>query len=196
MAWINSKLIQTGRILKEDGNVVNQADILDSVHYIDEISTTTYPYLSLRQGRSYVAGKVFAAVDANEYAVLEFRNGTKNIYISYSVVSDGKCFYGVYANPVITASGTPVNIFKRNALYSVEPTATVFHTPTYTSLGTISVERINPTGSGPAKGGASAGDEMASVVPAGAVALIAVQNQSTTASDINIIVNWIEIEEV
>lgn len=180
-----------GVLVKDDGSTINTADILDSVHYIDEISTTTYPYLGLRQGRSYAAGHIFEGVITDAYSVVYFVSGAKECYLTYSIATIGQTYFGVYTGATITDDGTSLHIASRNAIPAISPTAAVYHTPTYSSLGTLELPRMT-TENGPAKGGSETGDVMALVVAPYTAGCIAVQNKAATANNINIIVNWVE----
>jgi hypothetical protein len=189
---INDMHPQNGRHVKEDGFTVNLADIFNSVYDRDELVMNTMPYIAIKNGYSFASGKIFNAVPSNGYAVMRMTTGSKFCYVNYTVASDGFCFFGTHHDVVTTSPGTPHFITNRNHMQSETPTADIYHTPTYTQLGTRSVERMNTVGGGPAKGGGVDGDAMAFVVRPNSEVYFVAQNKSKTNTNINIVINWFE----
>lgn len=176
---------QNGRFIKDDDTIENYA-VKDGFHITDTERN------ALSEGLSFVSGIIFENVAQNGNAIVHFKTGSKACVMSYGAGSNGSLDYGVYKNPVVTANGTEFGGFGRNMVTVVNPTAKTYSAPTTTSNGAVIAPRTNGGASGPAKGGSAGGDSKLLVLPPNTSYLIIATNKSTTASRINIVVDWIE----
>jgi hypothetical protein len=178
---------RSGRFLREDDSYINYAD-KDGFHITDTERN------ALAEGNTFGSGYIFEAVAASANTIVHFKTGSKICVMSYGVGSDGSCDYGVYTEPVVTVDGTLFGNHNRNMVTVKESTAKTYYTPTTTDNGDVIIPRINGGSSGPAKGGSTGSDAKLLVLPADTSILIIVTNKSTTASRINIVIDWIEVE--
>lgn len=178
---------QNGRFRKDDDSYENYA-VTDGFH------TTTTELNALAEGNSFVSGYIFEAVNTNASVVVHLKSGSKKCIMNYGVGSDGSCDFAVYKDAVITSNGTLFGNVFRNWAVPKESTAKTYHTPTTTSNGVTGVPRINGGSSGPAKGGSTGSDAKLVILPPDTSLLIIATNKSATASRINIVVDWIELE--
>jgi len=178
-----------GRMAKENDEIVNIAEMIVK----DGFHTTSTELNAVAEGKSYVAGNIFETVATNGFAYLHVKTGSKVAVMSYQVLCDALMYYGVYPNATITADGTALTVSGRNLVTVIAPTATAFHTPTVTALGSPFLLRTNAAVSGRAKGGESGGDSRTLVIPPNKSIVIAVQNKATNSALVSIVAEWLEV---
>lgn len=149
---------------------------------------------ALEEGKAFVSGYIFEGVAQNGKAVIHLKTASKNCKIIYGVGSDGSTDFGAYIGATITADGTLFGNYNRNLLINTESTAKTYYAPTVTDYGDPVVARTNGGSPGPAKGGNVSGDAKMLILPPNTSMLIVATNKSTTASRINIVIDWIETE--
>ena len=178
-----------GRMAKENDEIVNIAEMITK----DGFHTTSTELIAIAEGKSYVAGNIFPIVAGDGFAYLHIKTGSKVIVMSYQVLCNALVYYGIYPNATVSANGTALSVSSRNLVTVIVPTATAFHTPTVSALGSPSLLRTNAAVSGPAKGGGSGGDSRTLVIPPNKSIVIAVQNKATNNALISIVAEWLEV---
>jgi len=178
-----------GRMAKENDEIVNIAEMIVK----DGFHTTSTELNAVAEGKSYVAGNIFETVTANGFAYLHIKTGSKVAVMSYQILCDALVYYGVYPNATLTADGTALTVSGRNLVTVIAPTATAFHTPTVTALGSPFLLRTNAAASGKAKGGDSGGDSRTLVIPPNKSIVIAVQNKASNNALVSIVAEWLEV---
>jgi len=190
---IGSMQPQNGRFVKEDNYTLNLADVVGVLNVKDGFHITTTENNAQAEGLSYVATKIFDAVAAEGLAIMHFKTGANIAVVTFGFSSDGAMRYYTYTSPIITGNGTSNRILKRNLVTLINPTASVFHTPTYSSLGDKETERATPISSGPAKGGTAGTESRVLILPPNTSVFYVAQNKSATAAVISADINWVEV---
>ena len=179
-------------LTKTDTTTVNLADS----YYKDEQIVGSIADRNLRQGNMFAVGYAWSSVATNASVVLHIKSGAKPIYLTYEVIGTGLTEYGGYFSPTFTANGTALTVFKRNMITPYTRTATAYHTPTYSSLGTTAITRFLGTSGNPTNktGGSDASQYV--ILPPNTSVFHVAKNVSTSTQDrLGIYASWFEIND-
>ena len=169
--------------------------LLNAAFRVDEFQTVSREDEQLKIGRSYIVGKIFSQVGDNAWAVLHIKTGA-NIWVGeFTVLSEGKAYFGAYVGPTFTLDGTELVVGLRNRVAVEAATTKVFHTPTYSALGTSYAERLIGAAGNPNSSSGGVGVAPVLVMPPNTSFFIAVQNKRGSAADVNIIAAWYELTQ-
>ena len=188
--WTRNIISETINSVNSDGEIVNLADS----YYKDEQIVGSIADRSLRQGNMFATGYMWSSVATNASVILHIKSGAKPIYLTYEVIGTGLTEYGGYFSPTFTTNGTALTVFKRNMITPYTGTATAYHTPTYSSLGTTAITRFLGTSGNPINktGGADA-SQYVILPPNSSVFHVAKNVSSSTQDRLGIYASWFEI---
>lgn len=183
-----------GRFVKEDGNTVNFADILQTVFQHKSIVDVSIESEALLDGKSFAAGYVWNNVANLAFCVLHLFTGAQPCLTSFNVQATGLTDYGAYLDPTLTGNGTSVDVVARNLNTDLVALARVYRDPTYSNIGTIQIPRFLGGGANPAK--ATGGDvfERILILEPNTHYIFAAKNSAGAVQDrMGITVDWIEM---
>lgn len=169
--------------------------LLNAAFRVDEFQIVSREDEQLKNGRSFIAGRIFPAVADDGWAVLHIKTGA-NIWVGeFTVLAEGKAYFGAYINPTFTVGGTEMTVGLRNRVSVNAPTTKVFHTPTYSNLGTTYAERLIGAAGNPNSSSGGVGVAPVLVIPPNTSFFIAAQNKRKSAADVNIVAAWYELTQ-
>lgn len=194
MTDINTMSSRNGRVLKEDSEYINIADIIEALNVKDGFHITDTERNALAEGKSYCATNIIEAAAQNVLNIFHFKSGSKIAIVVYEFVSDGAFRTAVYKEPTITGDGTNIGGFSRNFVTQIEKTSNIYLTPTYSNIGTKIAERQDAASVGPAKGGTEGISSRLLILPPNTSMFYTATNKSTTTSVLTMTIDWIEID--
>jgi hypothetical protein len=188
--WTPEIISETINSIQSDGTVINLADS----YWKDEQVVGSIGDRSLRQGNMFATGYLASSVAQNASIILHIKSGTKPIYITYEVLATALTEYGSYLNPTITTNGTVLTPFKRNQVTAYTGSATAYHTPTYSNIGTIAITRFLGSGVNPVSRIGGSDSTQYAIIPSNTSVFFVAKNVANASQDrMGIYASWFEI---
>lgn len=178
---------QTGRVINEDGSVINIADLALGVGS-KALVTRSKINDFLEKGNLYVASNLFTSVADGATARIIFTVGSNDaLSVGLKVSSSGKGISKIYRAPIFTG-GISVPIFNRKTDSANIPLTVVLHTPTISNSGTlVYTDLIGGAGAGNNKvGGVSDNGGIDALLAKNSKTMFEITNTSGSDSDIAI----------
>jgi len=100
--------------------------------------TITLPHAKVHEGNMYKAEYHLTTLTDASYAEMMIVNGaTKELHMVFNVVTEGKSTIKLFEGGTITSNGSSVTVYNMNRVSSNTSTAVVFHTPVFSTTGTL-----------------------------------------------------------
>ncbi|HET8689348.1 MAG TPA: hypothetical protein VFM18_22285 [Methanosarcina sp.] len=192
---INNIPPDTGREYKEDGTVINTADLLyNAVDKSGGIRSITEFQNAVHSGYAFSFtnhGTMLAG------ASISFLGITGALQVHFDgleiAISQGAVLLEFYEAPTITSNGTVMNMRRRNRANPNRPTINVYSNPTITANGTLLEDELFPQiGNGANVLSGNVGLDEGWVLSSNTSYLIKLTNQAATTTTYNVKFAWHE----
>lgn len=149
----------------------------------------------VHKGDTYTVSYLSKGVANNGYLDIHVTGVTNDAHIKISYSSEGKSYFNSYAGTTYSNQGTSITPFNRCICQTNTATTLVRHTPVINVLGTLRTsEFIGSSGAAVVRAGGTGGGNIESIVNPGYDLLVRLQNVSGSASDLQITLNFYELE--
>lgn len=149
----------------------------------------------VHKGQAYTASIYSSQVANNGYLDVRITGVKKDCHVKVSYTSEGKAFFKTYSGTTYSNDGTTVTPFNR-CLCSTNVAKTLIRkAPTVNVLGTLRLEEfVGSGGAAVARAGGTGGGQLETIINPGYDLLLRLQNVSGNASDLQITLNFYELE--
>lgn len=190
---IDLKAPQSGRIVQEDGDVVNLADAIDKsggIRVITEFQAAVHDGMAF----SYTShGTLAAGASASFLGV----TGSKQVHFDglKIFISQGDLLLEFFENPTVSNNGTEQTMRRRNRANPNRPTITVYANPTVSATGILLEDENFPIiGQGANVESGSVGLDEGWILMANSKYMIRITNNAATSTKYNVKFAWHEAD--
>lgn len=138
--WLTSINPSSGRLVREDGERINVADIFSDAQDVSKALTTMdLEHRRIHDGLAWSVSIDCGSIDSLAKKYILFKNTTEYMHFrSYTFEAiDGPFLVKLFENPTITADGTLQVEKNRKTMASDDSSLEVYLSPTVTSNGTL-----------------------------------------------------------
>ena len=145
--------------------------------------------------QTYTASAYSAAVANNGYLDVRITGVKKDCHVKVTYSSEGKALFKTYSDTTYSGAGTTVTPFNRCICSTNTAVTLIRKAPTVNVLGTLRLEEfVGSAGAAVARAGGIGGGNIESIVNPGYDILLRLQNVSGSASDLQMTLNFYELE--
>ena len=157
------------------------------------IHNMDFLHQEVHEGGLFTVNYIFEDVENNAYATIAIVTGAKQFHGIATVDCEGKAYLNTYSGATLSANGTEITQFNRNATSPNTPVSKIYHTPQMKSNGTIRFDRLVLGGLGPLSTGSQGGDREESIFAPNTKTLLRIQNISGQTKDFGVALDWYEV---
>ncbi|PNX46382.1 MAG: hypothetical protein BV457_07790 [Thermoplasmata archaeon M9B1D] len=192
--WIVDPTWNPSSVVKTNKDVLNLADIIDSVYDGDFIVSENIEIREFKRGNNFASSYVWSNVASDASVNLHVFTGANPIYTVYAVNGTALTDYGVLFGATVTNNGTSLPILHRNQVNSFTPLTTVYRDATYTG-GTILLPRfLGQTGNVLSRAGGGSTASSALLTPNSHYVFKITNSDSAAQARMGIIYEWFEVD--